>query len=178
MIDIDLEDFKRFRHSVKYTKRSKGIGVEINSRQSGLAYALTNPTLVSPGGFLWTPSHFAQGTWGYRRLFESRPFKFEGDLYYDVEQAYQTCKRRSDGVILTEDIEFNQKLMINLIYEKLNQYPELVDRIRQKGGMDYILDCTHQPTNESNHWNTSGWNGFIKYLSYAYKLYEDTELPF
>ena len=38
----------------------------------------------------------------------------------------------------------------------------------KKGGINYLTDSTHQPTNKNSHWESGGDNAFIKLLSQAY----------
>lgn len=144
----------------------KVIGEEISSYMDDLAFALTNPVFTSPMGYEWkrdwTPT---QKKW---REYMKEGIIYNGNRYMDVEQAYQMSKAKFHpgknllGLPTTED------LMIELITIKLSNYPLLVEEIDKRGGIEYILTSTHQPTKKGSYWETSGGNGFIKCLAIAY----------
>ena len=166
-VDISNEKLFKDRFNVqvnqtqlKFTKGDKGLGEEISSYKDGLAYALTNPVFTSPTGSTWsrtwTPK---QKEW---RDYMSKGITFEGRSYRDVEEAYQ--KNKSKYPIG----QARDNFMLNLIEIKLRTYPKLIEEINKKGGINYLTDSTHQPTNKNSHWESGGDNAFIKLLSQAY----------
>ena len=58
--------------------------------------------------------------------------------------------------------------MVDLITEKLKQYPRLVSQVTKQGGSAWILSSTHQPTKQNTVWETGGQNWFIQALNDAY----------
>jgi hypothetical protein len=128
--------------------------VEISSNSKGLAGALTNPTEIAK----------RKGN-----IDKSYPITYGGTLYKDVEEAYQRLKDKTEArkKPKKEDSR-NYRLMVDLITAKLNQFPELVDQIKEKGGSEWILNAVHQPTNKGTVWETEGQNWFIEALNDAF----------
>ena len=148
---VDISNEKLFKERfqvqpqpIEFTKGSKGIGEEISSYKDDLAYALTNPVFTSPTGSTWsrtwTPK---QKEW---RDYMSKGITFEGRSYRDVEEAYQ--KNKSKYPIG----QARDNFMLNLIEIKLRTYPKLIEEINKKGGINYLTDSTHQPTNKNSDW--------------------------
>lgn len=135
-------------------------GEEISSYSDNLAFALTNPTHTSPRGYEWNRV-WSDGQTKWRKYLQEG-IVYEGQKYRDVEEAFQTnrvnCKRQID----------RSALMIELIEIKLKTYPKLIEGIKFKGGLEYLKQCTHQPTTKNSHWETGGKNGFINCLVEAY----------
>ena len=136
-------------------------GEEISSMSDNLAFALTNPVFTSPKGFEWQ-RNWTKGQQAWRDYMKAG-INFEGIQYRDVEDAYQKNKSKYP-VGLERD-----KFMQTLIEIKLRTYPQLVEGIKSKGGVEYLQNSTHQPTAQNSHWETGGNNGFIKALIAAYK---------
>ena len=124
-------------------------GENITSNNKGIIAALTNPTeLARQKG----------------NIPKSYPIKFRGKTYEDAEGAYQAYK--------TGKISQDYKLMVEVITEKMNQYPELVSEITRRGGRDFIKKSEH--TISARYDRGSRWTGrgldsrFIKALHEAY----------
>jgi hypothetical protein len=136
--------------------------MEINSYQTeGLGFALTNAIFTSPKGYLWSRS------WTKEQISIRESMKegiiYKGTRYLDVEQAYQKCKK--------SNFDYGQKftLMVELITIKFLTFPWLLLAIEEKGGEEFLLSCTHQPTSKNTYWETGGDNGFILALLTAYQ---------
>lgn len=143
-----------------FTNGSLGIGANIHAKGVGLGFALTNPTLTDKYGRSRPESYYNKGTYSYRKLFKSKPLVIDGIDYKDVEDAYQCLK--------TGDHEYDNALMFTLITYKFTTYPELYHRIKEKGGLKYLYDCTHQPVSKKDWYYTNGGNGFMKILIASY----------
>jgi hypothetical protein len=128
---------------------------EISSKSPGLAGALTNPTEISKRN---------------GNIDQSYPITYGGVLYKDVEEAYQKLKDTTEArrKPKKEDSR-NYRLMVDLISAKLNQFPELAEQIKQRGGSEWILNATHQPTTKNTVWETGGQDWFIQALNDAYE---------
>ncbi len=141
-------------------------GEEISSYQDDLCFALTNPTHTSPSGYDWSRRWTdKQKFW---RDYLNEGIIFKGSRYKDVEQAFQMNKHRYSSGNNTLFYENSDKLMLELIQIKLLNYPKLIEGIEKKGGFEYLIKCTHQPTKQNSHWETNGDNAFIKILTEAY----------
>jgi hypothetical protein len=124
---------------------------EISSNSRGLLAALTNPTELAR----------SKGN-----LNESFPVEFGGQTFPDAEAAYQAFK----GTVSKDDGPNNTyKLMVDILKAKLSQHPRLTAAIEKNGGIDFINQMTHQPTNKNTVWETGGKNWFIKALGEAYQ---------
>ena len=159
LIKAYKESLKRVNAN-KFTNLSLGIGTNICAKGVGLGFALTNPTLTNKYGRNRLESYYNKGTYSYRRLFKSKPMMIDGIEYKDVEEAYQCLK--------TGDHEYDNALMFTLITYKFTTYPDLYHRINEKGGLKYLYDCIHQPTNKKDWYYTNGSNGFMKILLASY----------
>ena len=144
------------------------MGVEINSYQEGLGFALTNPTHTNPltnkpwEGRKWTSNQQA-----WRNHFSEKKIVFRGQEYTDVEQAYQTNK-----ALYSTDPRLHPNtydLMQELLEIKLRTYPTLIKQIKAKGGVNYILNSTHQPSSKASTWTSNSDNMFIHILANAYQ---------
>jgi len=70
--------------------------------------------------------------------------------------------------------------MVDILTAKLQQHPELVKGIADRGGLDYINASTHDVIGDK-HWETKngeGDNGFIKALAKAYQNVTADEVYF
>ena len=107
--------------------------------------------------------------------------KFRKVTFRNAEHAYQTWKSGEFDEDAFKSNEFiprgtkkvnvaiNYKLMVDIITEKLKQYPELIEGINQRGGLEYINASTHDVKGFDKFWETkSGKNAFIKALAKAY----------
>ena len=134
--------------------------VVIDSNQTGLEYALTNPTHTSPKGYQWT-----KGDEDMRKYLASG-IDYNGKHYADVEQAYQANNTRALG--LPQDDNKDYALMVDLIEIKLNTFPRLVAGINKKGGLNYLNKVVHKPTGGKSRWETGNKDLFKKALIEAY----------
>lgn len=124
-------------------------GENISSNSKGLAAALTNPTELAK----------SKGN-----LKQSYPITYKGKEYKDVEAAYQANKapylaNRTTGELMTE-----------LVTIKLQTYPQLVQGIKDKGGLQYLQNSTHIVKGD-NYWESGEGkqNAFMNSLIQAYK---------
>ncbi len=135
--------------------------VPVDSNQTGLQYALTNPTHTSPKGKKWSKGDKA--TRG-----KLAPIEYDGTTYPDVESAYQANKvdesKTKPSVLDSE----NFALMTNLIAAKFESNPWLFEEVEAKGGLDYLNTITHQPTKANSVWETGGKDWFKKALKAGY----------
>jgi len=144
---------------VNFTKESDRVmGENITSNSKGLAGALTNPTKLS----------FEKGN-----IEKEYPVEFRGKVWEDAEAAYQYHKSRIDDFFDSSlNMENDYRLMKEIIAEKLKQYPELMQQIEDKGGIEYLESSTHSISEKYD--KTSRWTGkgldsqFIKALVNAY----------
>lgn len=123
----------------------------IDSNQTGLEYALTNPTHTSPGGYKWSPPRGDKET----RDKLSAGIDYNGKHYADVEQAYQDPSNKNATERETIDKSANYALMIDLIEIKLRTFPGLVTAINAKGGIDYLNRIVHQPSKKNSIWQSN-----------------------
>lgn len=136
---------------------------EISSYSNNLEFALTNPIFTSPKGYFWSRNWTeSQSKW---RSYMREGIIYNENHYVDVEQAYQLCKPKN----LLFDSKTKFDVMLELLIIKLQTYPKLIEGIDFKGGLDYLNNCTHQPTKQNTCWETGGQNMFIKLLIEAYK---------
>ena len=61
--------------------------------------------------------------------------------------------------------------MIDIITAKLEQHPELIEGIDERGGILYLEKCTHNTVKNDTFWESGEdkQNGFIRALIEAYK---------
>ena len=134
-------------------KKRKNI-VNIDSSQKGLEAALTNPTELAR----------SKGN-----LQESYGIMFNGKYYKDVEEAYQKLKDTSEARTKPKkEVSKNYALMVSLIETKLKTFPRLVKAIDDRGGLEYLGQIVHQPTNKNTVWETGGQDWFKSALIDAY----------
>ena len=117
---------------------------------------------------------------------------FNGKTYRNAEHAYQTWKSGEfDEVAYNSkeakpkgtkkvNTEVSDSIMVDILTAKLQQHPELVKGIADRGGLDYINASTHDVIGDK-HWETKngeGDNGFIKALAKAYQNITADEVSF
>jgi hypothetical protein len=145
---------------------NSGAKVVVDSRQSGLERALTNPTHLNK-----KPNDKDYPiTYTHKTIDKVTGEEVSRTVNYDnVEKAYQTLKDRTEGATKpSKEKSKNYALMVDLIATKLRTYPELVEGINEKGGMDYLNNIVHQPTPENTVWETGGQDWFVSALKDAY----------
>jgi len=137
--------------------------VKVDSYQTGLQYALTNPTHTSPSGRNWV-----RGDKETRA--KLKPIVYKGTQYADVEQAYQKNKDVNESrTKLTRGQSKNYKLMVELMKAKFDANIWLIDELEQVGGLDFLDKVTHQPTRKNTMWETGGKDWFKLALIEAYE---------
>lgn len=117
-------------------------GINISTRSSDkLGRALTNPT------------------WGSMK---------DGAKYFDVESAYKTSKSKNSNP--QEALREDMNTMYTLIVKKLQQNPELVQQITDRGGVKFLEASEHTIGVRGSRWEGKGTNSnFIQVLIEAYK---------
>jgi len=161
------DDIKRLEAFLDTIKPPVYKGVEINSKQFGLAFALTNPT-HSYAGKKWFGKGFRkphERNIPVHKYLSSKKIKYKGKDYIDVEEAYQLNKSTDTGIY--KDIA-DYALMVELMEIKLRTFPRLIKSIRTQGGSEWLKACTHQPYGAKTRWHTNGDNMFIVCLVTAY----------
>lgn len=105
--------------------------------------------------------------------------EYKGKTFRNAEHAYQTWKSGEFDKDAYNSTSFkpvgkkkvnknlNYQIMVEIITAKLQQHPELIDGIKERGGLDYINNSTHNVIGDS-YWETSGQNKFIQALADAY----------
>ena len=106
--------------------------------------------------------------------------EYRGHTFRNAEHAYQTWKSGEFDEKAYKSKAFkpvgskkvntavNFGIMVEIITAKLQQHPELIQGINERGGLDYILNSTHEVTGDK-YWESSGENKFIEALAEAYK---------
>jgi hypothetical protein len=89
------------------------------------------------------------------------PIIFRGIKFADAEYAYKAFKIQAAD---------RYQLCTEIIIAKLEQYPFLIETIKESGGEEWIKQCSHHVYNKSKFWEGDGLkSGFIKCLLAAYK---------
>ena len=143
-----------------------------------LCASLTNPTELAvyhgklkanqevPAGVIWMANTKTKKV--MQRTYKQNPFfaypiqDKNGEWYGDLEAAYFRFRG--------EDEENNYKVMTKLLIAKLNRYPNLIDSIRERGGVSWLETCEHTVYGHSPAWEGKGMeSGFIRCLVQAYE---------
>lgn len=136
-------------------------GIEINSYQTGLGNDLTNVHYAKNGKskFDIIPSN--------KELILTKEAKAKWGE--SVETWYKSNNAQTKGI--PEGVEgdkYDFDLMVGLITDKLNQYPDLVKQINERGGLEFLQKSTH--TIGTGRWSSSNpKNMFMNVLKQAYK---------
>lgn len=108
--------------------------------------------------------------------------EYKGKIFRNAEHAYQTWKSGEFDQVAYENGErgaFKPKgvkpvnkatsfqTMVEIITAKLQQHPELMQGIIERGGIFYLQRSTHNVVGD-RFWESSGQNGFMKALKQAY----------
>jgi hypothetical protein len=113
--------------------------------------------------------------------------EYKGTLFKNSEHAYQTWKSgkfdqsgfdaNGERGKLPADRATNYQTMVDIITAKLQQHPDLVQGITERGGMDYLNASTHNVLGKKgDYWETSGQNKFMEALKEAYnKVLQDVQ---
>ena len=129
-------------------------GINIYSGEGGLGGALTNPTELA-----------------YRKgnLSERYPVRYAGRIWADAEEAYHALK---SGSCLEAD-----RVMIEIIAAKFQQYPELAKQVRDRGGSAFLQTCSHHTgarSQSARSWEGQGMRSrFIRNLTAGFQMSED-----
>jgi hypothetical protein len=130
-------------------------GINISSKGDAFSKKLTNPgndLEVEYKGTSFRNAEHAYQTWKSgefdEKAFNSTAFKPVGTKPANKKTNYQT--------------------MVEILTAKLEQHPELLTEIKEKGGLDFIKSSTHDVVGD-NFWETKGQNKFIKALADAYQ---------
>lgn len=152
----DVADRNTFESRFNQTSnpvQQQVIGENISSKGSNFAKRLTNP-------------------------FNNETVEFRGTKFDNAEHAYQTWKsgkfdqRGFDAhggkVRGTTDYTSNYQTMVEILIAKLQQHPDLVEGITERGGEAYLRASTHDVVGDP-YWETkTGQNKFIEALTEAY----------
>lgn len=154
-------------------------GINISSgSQDPLGAALTNPTVKSkakgriqgdyPVSFRDNPAVKA-GTYGPETYSQDKP---AGVPFASAEQAYQHYKT---ALPLGEE---RIELMAEIIQAKLSQHPKLYQAIAERGGVQWLENCTHYVTaTRDSYWEGRGdWSPFLRALMTGYTQTCETAL--
>lgn len=107
---------------------------------------------------------------------------YKGKVFRNAEHAYQTYKSGEFDQVAynskqakpkgSKKANFNKNfdIMVEILTAKLQQHPELMQGIAERGGLSYIEQSTHDVYGKDKYWETSsGQNKFIEALAQAYK---------
>jgi hypothetical protein len=160
-------------------------------KQIGLQFGLQNPSLaaVAPNMSNLTPDGgeniSSNGSAFAKKLTNAGnnvAVKFRNVVFRNAEHAYQTWKSGEFDKEAFESKAFKPKgskktnftsnygLMVSILKAKLEQHPDLMQGINERGGLSYINASTHDVYGKDKFWETkSGKNKFIEALAKAYK---------
>ena len=106
--------------------------------------------------------------------------------FRNAEHAYQTYKSGEFDQKAYDSNAFkpvgskpantntNYQTMVDILKAKLEQHPELIEGINQRGGLAYIEESTHNVTGDK-FWESKGQNKFIEALADAYNSTQPTQ---
>lgn len=110
---------------------------------------------------------------------------YKEKTFRNAEHAYQTWKSGEFDEVAYKSKAFkpigskaanrktNYQTMVEILTAKLEQHPELIQGINERGGLSYIEQSTHNVTGDK-FWESKGENKFIKALADAYKSIQPT----
>lgn len=105
--------------------------------------------------------------------------EYKGKIFRNAEHAYQTWKSGQFDEAAYNSTEFiprgtkpvnkatSFQTMVEILTAKLEQHPELIKGIVDRGGIFYLQRSTHNVKGDK-FWESSGQNGFIRALIQAY----------
>ena len=111
---------------------------------------------------------------------------YKGREFRNAEHAYQTYKSGEFDQKAYDSNAFkpvgskpanrntNYQTMVDILKAKLEQHPELIEGISQRGGLAYIEESTHNVTGDK-FWESKGQNKFIEALADAYRSIQPTQ---
>lgn len=107
--------------------------------------------------------------------------EYKGTIFRNAEHAYQTWKSGEFDESAFKSTAFkpvgskkvnketNYQTMVEILTAKLQQHPELIEGITQRGGLAYLASSTHSVIGDA-FWESSGQNKFIEALIDAYTI--------
>jgi hypothetical protein len=111
---------------------------------------------------------------------------YKGREFRNAEHAYQTYKSGEFDQKAYDSNAFkpvgskpanrntNYQTMVDILKAKLEQHPELIEGINERGGLSYIEESTHNVTGDK-FWESKGQNKFIEALADAYQAAQPTQ---
>lgn len=105
--------------------------------------------------------------------------EYKGIVFRNAEHAYQTWKSGEFDEAAYKSTAFkpvgtkkvntstNYQTMVEILTAKLQQHPELIEGINQRGGLAYLASSTHTVIGDK-YWESAGQNKFIEALIDAY----------
>ena len=112
--------------------------------------------------------------------------EYKGKKFRNAEHAYQTWKSGEFDEAAYNSTAFkpkgskpvnkatNYNTMVEILMAKLQQHPELIQGIIERGGLEYLRKSTHEVTGDK-YWESSGQNKFIEALSEAFSRVSQSE---
>ena len=113
--------------------------------------------------------------------------EYKGRTFRNAEHAYQTHKSGEFDEVAYKSKSFkpvgskpadkatNYDTMVEILVAKLEQHPELINGIDQRGGLAYIKKSTHNVTGDK-FWESKGENKFIQALGEAYSIVKSSAI--
>ena len=164
LINSSNAEFKTWSHNkTQFNKSSKGELISSSAKSSAFARQLTNPgnnLTVEYKGYTFRNAEHAYQTW--------KSGEFDESAY--KSKAFKPVGSKKVNKAVNFDI------MVEIITAKLQQHPELIQGINERGGLDYILNSTHEVTGDK-YWESSGENKFIEALAKAYEQVSTQPTP-
>jgi len=174
VITVGGLDIEKLKPGTTQSSTSVKTGIEINSKETGLGNSLTNVHYAKDGKSAFdivpTDKTLSNPITG-RGLKGKSALETWGN---SVEAWYQSNNAQTKGV--PEGVEgdaYDMKLMVGLITDKLNQYPNLVQQINASGGIEFLNKSTH--TMGNGRWSSNNpKNMFMNALKQAYQTVAPT----
>lgn len=124
----------------------KGINISSKS-EDWLGKALTNPT------------------YSKYQIPDSKGNLFDVESIYKANQSLKTAPQLS----FDEALKYDMNLMAKLQIQKFLKYPELIEEIDKRGGVEFIENSSHIIGSKKSRWEGKGTeSNFIKVLSASY----------
>lgn len=95
--------------------------------------------------------------------------KFDNTIYFDVETEYK--KNKSKNLDNNKRMLEDMVTMLKLIIIKFQKHPELLLEINNRGGLEFLRNCSHNIGVKNSRWEGVGMNSkFIIVLCKAYEI--------
>lgn len=135
-------------------------------------FPILNQQLISPDKFLLP--YTRQFEWAIHRFGKNVTAK---DCWgFSVESWFFANTKNKDGKDLLNQKE-KEELMFHLIVCKLDSYPDLINQIDKRGGIEWLSKCSHIVSGNKNWEGVGEKNNFIKVLCRAYRHIKSIEQP-